>query len=360
MKNETPQFTPLAGTGVKPLIIAGPCSAETEEQTLATAREISALGVKVFRAGVWKPRTKPGNFEGIGTPALLWLRKVKEQTGMLTATEVATPVHVRHALKAGVDILWIGARTTANPFAVDEIAAALRGVENVGVLVKNPLNPDIEAWIGAFERLLRAGITRLGGVHRGFSGYGKHLYRNMPEWSVPIELRRRMPGLPVIVDPSHICGRADLVAPMSREAMAMGFDGLMVETHITPSCAWSDREQQLTPAQLGELLQSLEIRAGSVGGDSLASMRQTIDAIDDQLIDLLARRMAVSEEIGRFKNSRSMPVLQPERYDALMGRRVEEATHAGLPPRFMRRLFSLIHEESVRRQLPPDEAASRE
>ncbi|MDE5895006.1 MAG: 3-deoxy-7-phosphoheptulonate synthase, partial [Muribaculum intestinale] len=241
--------------GMHPIIIAGPCSAETEEQVLSTARELARNGVKIFRAGIWKPRTKPGGFEGVGREGLPWLAKVKEETGMLTATEVATRQHVEDALAAGVDILWIGARTSANPFAIQEIADALQEAgKDVPVLVKNPVNPDLELWIGALQRLYNAGIHRLGAIHRGFSAYGKHLYRNMPQWHIPIELRRRFPNLTLVCDPSHIGGKRELVAPLSQQALDMGFDGLIIESHCDPDCAWSDKAQQVTPEVLNFIL----------------------------------------------------------------------------------------------------------
>ena len=243
----------------RPIIIAGPCSAETEEQVMETARDLAKNGVKIFRAGIWKPRTKPGGFEGGGAAGLAWLQAVKKETGMLVSTEVATRQHVEEALKAGVDILWIGARTSANPFAMQEIADTLQGVD-VPVLVKNPVNPDLELWIGAMQRLYNAGIHQIGAIHRGFTAYGKHLYRNMPQWHIPIELRRRMPELTIFCDPSHIGGKRELVASLSQQAMDLGFDGLMVESHCDPDCAWSDKSQQVTPDVLNFILNTLVVR----------------------------------------------------------------------------------------------------
>jgi chorismate mutase len=245
----------------KPLVIAGPCSAETEEQVMDTARQLAARGVKIFRAGIWKPRTRPGAFEGIGSEGLQWLKRVKEETGMYTATEVATAKHVQEALAAGIDIIWVGARTTVNPFAVQEVADALAG-SNVPVLIKNPVNPDLELWIGAIERLYRAGIRKLGVIHRGFSSADKKIYRNLPQWHIPIELRRRFPNLPMICDPSHIGGKRELVAPISQQAMDMNFDGLIIESHCNPDCAWSDKDQQVTPDVLDFILNMLVIREG--------------------------------------------------------------------------------------------------
>ncbi|MBR6286459.1 MAG: 3-deoxy-7-phosphoheptulonate synthase, partial [Bacteroidaceae bacterium] len=244
------ELQPLSLQGIdctqRPLVIAGPCSAESEEQVLSTAKQLASNGIKIFRAGVWKPRTKPGGFEGHGVTALPWLKRVKEETGMLVSTEIATAKHVEAALEAGVDLLWVGARTTANPFAVQEIADSLRGVD-VPVLIKNPVNPDLELWIGAFERLNGAGIKRLGAIHRGFSSYDKKIYRNLPMWHIPIELRRRIPSLPIICDPSHIGGKRDLVAPLCQQAMDLGFNGLIIESHCNPDAAWSDASQQVTP-----------------------------------------------------------------------------------------------------------------
>jgi len=334
----------------RPVIIAGPCSAETEQQVVATAQELSSYGVRIFRAGIWKPRTRPGNFEGVGSVGLKWLRKVKRLTGMKIATEVATPVHVRQCLAAGVDILWIGARTTANPFAMQEIAEALEG-SDAAVLVKNPLNPDVEAWIGAIERLRERGLHRIGAVHRGFSDFRESIYRNAPGWRIPIELHRRLPEIPVITDPSHICGRRDLVPMVARQALEMGFDGLMIESHCAPDSAWSDAGQQITPDALAELLQGIEYRERHVCDDELSNLRECIDSIDTQLIDLLSRRMNISDKIGDYKRKNGMQVVQLDRYGSLMNRRIEEAKALGLSEDFMRRIFQKIHEESVKRQL---------
>ncbi len=335
-----------------PVVIAGPCSAETEEQLLSTARDVRSLGVGIFRAGIWKPRTRPGCFEGVGAVGLKWLKKVKTETGMAVATEVATGAHVKAALRAGIDILWIGARTTANPFQISEIAEALREAPSTPIMVKNPLGPDIEAWIGAIERLKCAGVTNIAAVHRGFSHFAPSLYRNNPEWSVPIELRRRMPTTPIIVDPSHIAGKSELVGPISHAALDLGFAGLIIETHINPSCAWSDRDQQLTPEELGKLLRALKVRRESTESECLESLRERIDIIDSGIIDLLRQRMEASREIGTLKRQQAMPVLQEERYRALMEERIGEAVRLGLSETFMQRLFQTIHAESVRLQLP--------
>ncbi|MBQ9073060.1 MAG: bifunctional 3-deoxy-7-phosphoheptulonate synthase/chorismate mutase type II [Muribaculaceae bacterium] len=346
---------PIALEGIdskKPLIIAGPCSAETEEQVLATARELAHNGVKIFRAGIWKPRTKPGGFEGIGVEGLAWLKRVKEETGMYTSTEVATKQHVEEALKAGVDILWIGARTSANPFAMQEIADALQDAKaDVPVLVKNPVNPDLELWIGAMQRIYNAGIRRIGAIHRGFSAYGKHLYRNLPQWHIPIELRRRMPELPIICDPSHIGGKRELVASLSQQALDMGFNGLIIESHCDPDCAWSDKSQQITPEVLNFILNTLVLRDSSQSTESLTLLRQQIDTIDNELLEILNKRMRVSREIGQYKKEHRMPVLQAGRYDDIMQSRVKLAQDMGMSGDFMKTVLSAIHEESVRQQI---------
>lgn len=336
----------------QPIVIAGPCSAETREQVLETARDLAAHGIKIFRAGIWKPRTKPGGFEGVGTEGLPWLAEVKQETGMMTATEVATRQHVADALAAGVDMLWIGARTSANPFAMQEIADALAEAgADIPVLVKNPVNPDLELWIGAMERLYNAGIRRLGAIHRGFSAYGKHLYRNLPQWHIPIELRRRIPSLPIISDPSHIGGKRELVAPLAQQALDMGFDGLIIESHCDPDCAWSDKSQQITPDVLNFILNTLVVRDEKSTTESLALLRQQIDRIDNEILEALNKRMSVSREIGQYKKEHRMPVLQASRYDSIMKSRVELAREMGMSPEFMGKLLSLIHEESVRQQI---------
>lgn len=334
----------------RPIVIAGPCSAETEEQVMATARELAKNGVKIFRAGIWKPRTKPGGFEGVGEQGLAWLRRVKDETGMLVATEVATKLHVKAALVAGVDVLWIGARTSANPFAMQEIADALAGVD-VPVLVKNPVNPDLELWIGAMQRLYNAGLRRIGAIHRGFSAYGKHLYRNMPQWHIPIELRRRLPNLTIFCDPSHIGGKRELVAPLSQQAMDMGFDGLIIESHCEPDSAWSDKSQQVTPEVLNFILHTLVVRDSVQTTESLALLRQQIDQIDSELLEALSKRMRVSREIGQYKKEHSMPVVQTGRYDDILNSRARSAEELGMSGEFMKVVYQAIHEESVRQQI---------
>jgi chorismate mutase len=334
----------------RPLIIAGPCSAESEEQVLDTARQLAKMGIKIFRAGIWKPRTKPGGFEGVGAIGLPWLKRVKEETGMYVAVEVATERHVFEALKHGVDMLWIGARTTANPFAMQEIADALKGAD-VPVLIKNPVNPDLELWIGGIERIYNAGIHRIGAIHRGFSSYDKKLYRNMPAWHIPIELHRRLPNLPLICDPSHIGGKRELIQPLSQQAMDLGFDGLIIESHCNPDCAWSDKAQQITPEVLELVLETLVVRETSQPTESLTSLRHQIDELDDQLLELLAKRMRVSSEIARFKKANNMPVLQTGRYDEILTKRVKQGKELGMSEEFLKVLLEAIHEESVHTQL---------
>ncbi|MDR2755410.1 MAG: bifunctional 3-deoxy-7-phosphoheptulonate synthase/chorismate mutase type II [Planctomycetaceae bacterium] len=334
----------------RPIIIAGPCSAETEQQVMETADGIAAQGIKMFRSGIWKPRTKPGGFEGVGAAGLPWLKRVKRETGMYTAIEVATREHVFEALKAGIDILWIGARTTVNPFAVQEIADALRGAD-LPILIKNPVNPDLELWIGAIQRVYGAGLRRLGAVHRGFSSYEKKRYRNEPQWQIPLELRRRIPNLPIFCDPSHISGQQDLIAPLSQQAMDLNFDGLLIETHCNPQTAWSDAKQQITPEMLDHLLCMLVIRNANRPSESLAELRCRIDHIDDQIVELLSKRMQISCEIGVYKKEQAMPIFQAVRYAEILDRCSELAKHLDLNPDFIRQIIKEIHEESIRRQL---------
>ena len=334
----------------RPIVISGPCSAETEEQVMETAKALASKGIKIFRAGIWKPRTKPGGFEGIGVEGLTWLKEVKKETGMLVSTEVATAKHVFEALKAGIDVLWIGARSTANPFAVQEIAYALKGVD-VPVLVKNPVNPDLELWIGALERINGAGLKRLGAIHRGFSSYDKKLYRNLPQWHIPIELRRRIPQLPIICDPSHIGGKRELIAPLCQQAMDLGFDGLIVESHCNPDCAWSDAKQQVTPDVLDYILNLLVIRKEKQTTENLAELRKQIDECDNNLIEELAKRMRIAREIGTYKKEHDMTVLQTSRYNEILDKRGSQGALCGMDSEFIKKVFEAIHEESVRQQL---------
>ena len=334
----------------RPIVIAGPCSAETEEQVMNTATQLAKKGVKLFRAGIWKPRTKPGGFEGVGEPGLAWLNEVQKETGMKVCTEVATHAHVEACLKAGVDLLWIGARTVANPFAMQEIADTLKGVD-IPVLVKNPVNPDLELWIGGLERINQAGITRLGVIHRGFSTYEKKLYRNLPMWHIPIELRRRCPGLPIFGDPSHIGGKRELVAPLCQQAMDLGFDGLMVESHCSPDNAWSDAKQQVTPDVLDYILGLLVVRDETVTTEGIHELRKQIDELDNNLMDLLAKRMRVCREIGQYKKEHNMTILQTGRYNEILDKRGAQGSLCGMDSDFVKEIFEHIHEESVRQQM---------
>ncbi|MBR4845298.1 MAG: bifunctional 3-deoxy-7-phosphoheptulonate synthase/chorismate mutase type II [Bacteroidaceae bacterium] len=347
------ELKPITFQGIdptKPLIIAGPCSAETEEQVMCTAHDLAAKGNKIFRAGIWKPRTKPGGFEGIGEEGLEWLCRVKKETGMYVATEVATSKHVEAALNAGIDLLWVGARTSANPFAVQELADSLKGVD-IPVLVKNPVNPDLELWIGAMERLNQAGITRLGAIHRGFSSYDKKIYRNLPQWHIPIELRRRIPTLPILCDPSHIGGKRELIAPLCQQAMDLGFDGLIVESHCNPDSAWSDASQQVTPAVLDYILNLLVIRKEKQTTENLHELRSQIDECDNNLIEILSKRMRVAREIGTYKKEHNMPILQTVRYNEILDKRGAQGALCGMDSDFIKKVFEAIHEESVRQQV---------
>ena len=336
----------------RPLIIAGPCSAETEEQVMTTARELAKKDIKIFRAGIWKPRTKPGGFEGVGLPGLAWLQRVKKETGMYTATEVATKNHVIEAVEHQIDILWIGARTSANPFAVQEVADALKmtGFNGV-VLIKNPVNPDLDLWIGAIERIYNDGIRKIAAVHRGFSSYDKKIYRNLPQWHIPIELKRRIPNLPMLCDPSHIGGKRELIAPLSQQAMDLNYDGLIIESHCDPDNAWSDKEQQLTPDVLSYILHLLVIRDTKQTTENLTELRQQIDEIDNELLAVLAKRMRVSREIGQYKKEHNMPVLQTVRYDEILENRISNAEKLGMGADFMKTVLEAIHEESIRQQI---------
>lgn len=340
----------LPSDNERPFVIAGPCSAETEEQVMTTARQLANYGCHMFRAGIWKPRTKPGGFEGNGEKALPWMQQVKQETGMLTATEVATPEHVELALKYGIDVLWVGARTTANPFAMQALADALKGTD-VPVLVKNPTNPDLELWIGALERLNLAGIKRLGAIHRGFSSYDNKIYRNLPTWQIPIELHRRIPDLPIVNDPSHIGGRRELIAPLCQQAMDLGFDGLIVESHCDPDKAWSDAKQQVTPDVLDYILSLLVIRDETVTTEGIVQLRKQIDEIDNQLMEMLSKRMRVCREIGHYKKEHNMTVLQTSRYNEILDKRGAQGALCGMAPEFVAKVFENIHEESVRQQI---------
>jgi len=340
-------------SGNDPLIITGPCSAETEEQVLQTAAEIAKIeAVKVFRAGLWKPRTRPGDFEGVGEIGLKWLSRVRSETGLMTTVEVAEPKHVESALKHNIDILWIGARTVVNPFSVQAIAEALKGVD-IPVMVKNPVNPDLKLWVGAIERIHAIGINRIIAIHRGFHYFEKSPYRNSPMWEIPIELKRLVPTLPVIVDPSHICGRRDLLNVISQRAFDLEMDGLMIESHIDPSVARTDVSQQITPQDLKKLLDGLVIRekTGTIDfQNKLEELRTEIDKTDGQLLHILAKRMEIIDEIGEYKKDNDITILQMKRWAGILEDRLAIGTHLGLEETFLKRLLSLIHKESLQRQ----------
>ena len=337
----------------KPLIIAGPCSAESEEQMLATGNALKSHQNLLFRAGVWKPRTRPNNFEGIGRIGLTWLKIVKEETGLATTTEVANAFHVEEALKQDVDVLWIGARTTVNPFAVQEIANALKGVD-IPLMIKNPLNPEVNLWVGAIERFADAGLTKLAAIHRGFFAYNNTKYRNIPQWQLAIELRRRIPGIPMICDPSHIAGKSSLIYEVSQKAIDMNYDGLMIETHINPEKALSDNNQQVTPKQLNEILGKLVVRQAKIEDpvfkSSLDQLRIEIDDLDYELLDVLKRRMNVAEKIGIHKKENKVTILQSNRWEELLKTRIQHGVDNGLTEEFMNKVLKAIHQESINRQ----------
>ncbi len=337
----------------KPLIISGPCSAETEEQVMETALRLQKQNIHVLRAGIWKPRTRPNAFEGIGSIGLPWLVAAGKAINKPVATEVANVKHVIEALKAGVDILWIGARTTVNPFAIQEIADALVGVD-IPVLVKNPINPDLELWIGALERISKAGITKLGAIHRGFSNYEKTKYRNKPNWELPMELKRRIPNLPIICDPSHICGTTEFLLEVSQEAMDLNLDGLMLESHITPKEAWSDAKQQVTPEELGVLLSQLVLRKEKVEDvvalSKLEYMRTKIDKIDTDLIEMISKRMEIAREIGAHKKEQNITILQSNRWEEIIQKMLKAGKDKNLTDDFITKLFEIIHAESIHNQ----------
>ena len=337
----------------RPCVVAGPCSAESEEQVIETARGLKAIGINVFRAGIWKPRTHPGCFEGAGVPGLKWMQKVRKEYGMRICTEVANERHVFECLKHGVDMVWLGARTTANPFLVQEIAEALRDTD-IPVLVKNPVNPDLDLWIGAFERLAAQGVRKLGAIHRGVSSVSKIKYRNLPQWEMAVELRSRYPELPMFADPSHMGGKREYLFELSQRAMDLGLDGLMIESHCDPSCALSDAAQQLTPAALIELLESLVVRDAMTSdeefNEKLSRLRAQIDVLDENLIFTLASRMKVSRSIGDLKKENSVAIVQPSRWDEVLDKAAASAAAYGLDTEFIRRIFNTIHEASVAEQ----------
>ena len=336
-----------------PLVIAGPCSAETEEQVLQIARELKDSDVSIFRAGIWKPRSRPGGFEGVGAIGLKWLQKAKAETGMLMAVEVANAAHVKLALEHDIDVLWIGARTTVNPFAVQEIADALQNTDKI-VLVKNPVNPDLSLWIGGVERLYGAGIKNLGVIHRGFSVYEKTKYRNNPEWQVAIDLQNRFPNLPLIGDPSHITGRRDMIQEVSQQALDLNYDGLMIETHIDPDNAWSDAAQQVTPSRLKEIFEELKVKNKSSEDASyqteIAKLRTQIDTSDSKLLEIIGQRMQISEAIGNLKKENKIAVLQNQRWMEILERMKQEGSEKGLSEAFILSFFKAIHQESISHQ----------
>ncbi|HMQ67637.1 MAG TPA: bifunctional 3-deoxy-7-phosphoheptulonate synthase/chorismate mutase type II [Ignavibacteria bacterium] len=338
------------GNTGRPLIISGPCSAETEEQMLSTARQLKTHGIGIFRAGIWKPRTRPNQFEGVGSIGLKWLRQVKNETGMMTAVEVANVKHVYEALKMGVDILWIGARTSANPFSIQEIADSLEGVD-IPVLVKNPVNQDLDLWIGAIERIAGAGITKLAAIHRGFSSSEKTIYRNAPKWELVIELRQRLINIPVICDPSHIAGRADLVCSVSQQAMDLGHDGLMIESHPEPVKALSDSKQQLTPDETAALIKNLIIRSGRTDNAKytalLMELRSKIDSLDDKILSVIQKRMDIVKEIGITKKMNNVQILQTDRWTEILETAKEKGSSKGLSNEFIEKLFNAMHQESI-------------
>jgi chorismate mutase len=338
----------------RPLIISGPCSAETEEQVMQTAQQRADTGlVDVLRAGIWKPRTRPGSFEGVGTKGLPWLQQARKQTGLPVAVEVATAKQVEDALHFDVDILWIGARTTVNPFSVQEVADALRGVK-VPVLIKNPINPDLELWIGAVERVAKAGITEIGLIHRGFSNYGNTEYRNAPMWHLAIEMKRRNPGMMLINDPSHICGRRDILLEVAQKAIDLDFDGIMVESHIDPDNAWSDAKQQITPDQIKEMVNAIHWRKEDVDSEAfhqvLEKLRQQINHLDDELMQILSQRMKIAEKIGEYKKNNDVVILQTNRWNEILDRAYKKANPLGLSKEFITRYLDAVHMESINHQ----------
>jgi len=354
LKKKTTKLQSWISTGRGPILISGPCSAETEEQTLETSKRLAATGkVDYIRAGIWKPRTRPGSFEGVGEKGLPWLQKVKEETGLPVTIEVANAAHVELSLKHGIDMLWIGARTAVNPFAVQEIAEALRGVD-IPVLIKNPINADLALWIGSTERLIQSGLKRVGAIHRGFSNLGETHYRNRPQWQLAIAYRNEMPELPLICDPSHICGRRELLQHVSQKAMDLDFDGLMLESHIDPDNAWSDAAQQVTPEALKDLINSIVVREpqfdDETSHDELDMLREKINHIDDELLNLLNNRMKVARNIGQFKKSNNITILQKSRWNMILEKGKEYGNAHGLSEAFIQAYLQSVHDESITQQ----------
>lgn len=345
---------PIFNKAKKPIIIAGPCSAETEKQVLVTAHALAKQNIDLFRAGIWKPRTRPGSFEGVGAEGLPWLKKVKEETGLKVTTEVAKTKHVEKALKYGVDVLWLGARTTVNPFSVQEVADALQGV-HIPILIKNPINPDLKLWVGAIERIYKAGIRKIAIIHRGFSHYGAAEYRNIPRWQIPIELKRLFPALEIICDNSHICGRRDTLQSVAQKALDLQFDGIMTEVHPTPDDAWSDAKQQITPAVFEQLTQELIVRNPNTNNpeynNSLHHFRNEINELDAELLRLLSNRMKIAEQIGIYKKTNNVSVFQPTRWSEIMETVSQRAKTYNLSDDFIAKLLQVIHQESINRQV---------
>lgn len=359
------KFTPIFDHK-RPILIAGPCSAETEEQVLATAHGLKDSGIQMYRAGIWKPRTRPGAFEGVGTPGLKWLKRVKEETGLPVTTEVANAQHVYDCLKYGIDAFWIGARTTVNPFSVQEIADAMSG-SDIPVIVKNPVNPDYKLWVGAIERLYKAGLTRIAAIHRGFSSYGDSKYRNVPRWQMAIDLMQEFPDLEVICDISHICGRRDILAETAQKAYDLNMDGLMVEVHPAPDTAWSDAAQQITPPQFIEMVNGL-VRRHTTSTDpdylmQIENYRSELDDLDEELIAIISRRMQLVREVGAIKKEKNIAVLQPERFRAMREALSRRAAKNELSPEFISMLLEAVHQESINQQehiMNPQRAAATE
>ena len=344
---------PVFGDKKWPVLISGPCSAETREQVLSTARQLSSLPVDLFRAGIWKPRTRPDSFEGIGSVGLEWLQEVKAETGLKVTTEVAMASHVEQCLKAGIDVFWIGARTTVNPFSVQEIADALQGVD-IPVMIKNPISPDLALWIGAFERLERAGIKRMAAIHRGFSSLEASVYRNKPQWQLALEFRRLLPGIELIADPSHICGNRTHLHPIAQKALDLNYDGLMMECHTDPDHAWSDASQQITPGQLAKLIKELVLRNATTDdseyNEHLHELRDSIDRLDRELIHVLHERMTISEQIARLKKEKNITIYQAARWNEVIKNALNESGKLGLSPYFIQNVLRAIHEESINHQ----------
>ncbi len=336
-----------------PLVIAGPCSAETEDQVLKIAHQLKDTDATVLRAGIWKPRTRPGNFEGVGAPGLKWLQRAKEETGMLTATEVASPYHAELAIEAGIDILWIGARSTVSPFIIQDIAEACKGIDNP-ILVKNPINPDLSLWLGAVERFHTCNVKNLGVIHRGFSTYEKTKYRNIPEWQIPIDLQAKYPDLPIILDPSHIAGRRDIIQDLCQTGLDLSFDGMIVETHYDPDNAWSDAKQQITPETLIQIMKDLKVRKEKGGSEAyehaLNELRSKIDITDELIIQQLSKRMGIADEIGKVKAANNVQILQNDRWNAIKNKMITEGGTLGLSQEFVDKVYSAIHDESINHQ----------